>query len=360
MQSWKETYLDKCCEVNYGTRVVKKKDAGSIYPVYGGGDATFFMDSYNREDCLVVARFAMSEKCTRFVNGKFFLNDSGLTVKPKVEELTQDFLNWQLIYLNDQIYSLGRGSAQKNLNIDLFKKLPIRYPNSKTTQSKIAQTLQSSFANIEVMKQKALANLNNAKYLYKSYLNQIFIENASSYKWVTLPEISTNLDKKRKPITKSARVSGKYPYYGASGIVDYVNDFIFNENILLVSEDGGNLLMRTYPIAFSVNEKCWVNNHAHVLKFENHYSQKLVEYFLNFINLENYITGAAQPKLNQAALNSIKIPKIEDDNKLKETIEHIEHLKTNIIKLEQIYTRKNKALDELKSSILQKAFKGDS
>ena len=120
--------------------------------------------------------------------------------------------------------------------------------------------------------------------------------------------ISTNLDSKRIPITKSDRKTGEYPYYGASGIVDYVADYIFDGDTLLVSEDGANLLMRSTPIAFSVSGKYWVNNHAHILKFENMATQRFVEFDLESIKLDEYITGAAQPKLNQKALNSIPIP----------------------------------------------------
>src|SRR3989344_8862192 len=108
---WEVKEIDEVCTVEYGTRVVQKRDGGTIYPVYGGGGATFFMDKPNREDCLVIARFAMSEKCTRFVKGKFFLNDSGLSVIPKNKnELFQEFLNYQILYLNDYIYSLSRGT----------------------------------------------------------------------------------------------------------------------------------------------------------------------------------------------------------------------------------------------------------
>jgi restriction endonuclease S subunit len=102
--------------------------------------------------------------------------------------------------------------------------------------------------------------------------------------------------------------SGSIPYYGASGIVDHVADFIFDEDILLISEDGANLIARSTPIAFSVTGKCWVNNHAHVLKFENRATQSFVEIYLNSISIEEFVTGAAQPKLNQQALNSIPIP----------------------------------------------------
>ena len=124
----------------------------------------------------------------------------------------------------------------------------------------------------------------------------------------TLGDICENLDSKRVPVTKRDRQEGKYPYYGASGIVDYVNKFIFNEDLLLVSEDGANLLARTYPIAFSISGETWVNNHAHVLRFESMTIQKFVEYYLNSIPLDDYVSGMAQPKLNQAMLNSIEIP----------------------------------------------------
>ncbi len=124
----------------------------------------------------------------------------------------------------------------------------------------------------------------------------------------TLDQISTNLDSRRVPITKAARKGGVYPYYGASGIVDYVADYIFDEDALLISEDGANLLARSTPIAFPATGKYWVNNHAHILKFESLTSQRFVELYLESIPLDDYITGAAQPKLNQKALNSIPIP----------------------------------------------------
>jgi type I restriction enzyme S subunit len=110
------------------------------------------------------------------------------------------------------------------------------------------------------------------------------------------------------PITKAVRTAGEYPYYGASGIVDYVADYIFDEDPLLISEDGANLLARSTPIAFPASGKYWVNNHAHILKFQDATIQRFVELYLESIPLDEYITGAAQPKLNQKALNSIPIP----------------------------------------------------
>lgn len=123
-----------------------------------------------------------------------------------------------------------------------------------------------------------------------------------------LPDVSENLDKKRVPITSGDRRSGKYPYYGASGVVDYVDDYIFAETLLLISEDGANLKDRVTPIAFQASGKYWVNNHAHVLRFDSFAMMVYVEYLINGMDIERYLTGMAQPKLNQKELNTIPIP----------------------------------------------------
>ena len=93
----------------------------------------------------------------------------------------------------------------------------------------------------------------------------------------------------------------------------YVANLILEEDLLLISEDGANLIARVTPIAFSVSGKVWVNNHAHVLRFDKIETQKFVELYLNSISLEPFITGSAQPKLNQQALNSIPIPLPDKD-----------------------------------------------
>ena len=136
-----------------------------------------------------------------------------------------------------------------------------------------------------------------------------------SSKWPmsTLGSEAENLDSRRIPITSGSREAGPYPYYGASGIIDYVKDYIFDEELLLISEDGANLVARVTPIAFSASGKTWVNNHAHVLRFKTMAQQKLIEQYLNTISVRDYITGTAQPKLNQEKLNSIPIPIVPDD-----------------------------------------------
>ena len=123
-----------------------------------------------------------------------------------------------------------------------------------------------------------------------------------------LGRLCVNLDSMREPITSHKRQKGSIPYYGASGIVDYVKDFLFDERLLLVSEDGANLLTRKTPIAFEVSGKTWVNNHAHVLRFDDYCMQQYVEHYLNYTDLAAYINKNANPKLTQEKLEGIAIP----------------------------------------------------
>lgn len=143
---------------------------------------------------------------------------------------------------------------------------------------------------------------------------------------VELGSVVTLLDSRRIPLKKGDRASGEYPYYGASGIVDYVDSYIFDEDLLLVSEDGANLKARTKPIAFSTSGRVWVNNHAHVLKVESPLYQKFLEEYLNSLDLEPYLVGSTQPKLNQSGLLSIPVP-LPTERALERSVLLLEKLK---------------------------------
>lgn len=120
-------------------------------------------------------------------------------------------------------------------------------------------------------------------------------------------ELTINFDKERIPLSSSERESkkGKYPYYGAQGIIDYVDEYIFDGEYLLIAEDGENLNSRSQPIANVVLGKFWVNNHAHIVKTNSKCEIHYLCYLLNNINISGYITGSAQPKLNQYNLNNM-------------------------------------------------------
>jgi len=133
-----------------------------------------------------------------------------------------------------------------------------------------------------------------------------------------LGEVSINFDTKRIPIKESERKKGKYPYYGASGIVDYIDDYIFDGEYLLIAEDGENLRTRNTPVAFKAKSKFWVNNHAHIIKGNDKALTKYLEYAVNLSDISSYLTGTTMPKLTQANMNRIpvSIPPIEIQHKI--------------------------------------------
>jgi len=156
-----------------------------------------------------------------------------------------------------------------------------------------------------VPKEKILGS-SDIGFSYDRYsMNQVF---SSVYPIVELGELVEVLDNLRKPITKGDRISGKYPYYGATGIVDYVDDFIFDERLVLVGEDGAKWGYGD-STSFIVEGKYWVNNHAHVLRVKkDKIKDTLLTCLLNYQDLSKYITGVTVPKLNQEKLRSIKLP----------------------------------------------------
>ena len=126
--------------------------------------------------------------------------------------------------------------------------------------------------------------------------------------YITIEECCDILDSRRIPITASERRSGPYPYYGANGIQDYVAEYIFDDELVLLAEDGGNFGSKTRPIAYRVSGKCWVNNHAHVLKPMTNMDVDYLCYSLMFYDTEELVNGATRQKLTQAAMRKMLIP----------------------------------------------------
>lgn len=126
----------------------------------------------------------------------------------------------------------------------------------------------------------------------------------------SLGKCSIFLDNKRIPLKDEDRQArqGKYPYYGASGIIDYIDDYLFDDELILLGEDGANILSRSTPLAFRVKGKIWVNNHAHVIKPKTCSDTGFICEYLESISYAQYNTGTAQPKLNREICTQIPIP----------------------------------------------------
>lgn len=150
------------------------------------------------------------------------------------------------------------------------------------------------------------------------------------------------LDSQRVPITATDRIKGDYPYYGANGIQDYVADYIFDDELVLLAEDGGNFGSKERPIAYRVSGKCWVNNHAHVLKPKAGLDIDYLCYSLMFYNTDGLVNGATRQKLTQATMRKMKIPQRNIDeqqdivNRLNIEKSIIAHRKQQLEKLDEL------------------------
>ena len=290
--------FEEVCTLEYGASLPKAKRVEGPFPVVGSNGITgYHSDFLIKGPTIVIGRKGSAGEVT-FIQENCFPIDTTYYVKqtnPSESDLI--YLYWVLKSL--KLQELRGGAGIPGLN-----------------RSEVYQTHQIPLPPLEVQKEIVAEIegyqkiIDGARAVVDNYRPQIVVD--PDWPLRSLGDLAQNLDSRRVPIAKASRKEGPFPYYGASGVVDYVDDYIFDDDILLVSEDGANLIARSTPIAFSVSGKCWVNNHAHVLRFKSLGTQKLVEVYLNAVSIEDFVTGSAQPKLNQQALNSIPVPMPHD------------------------------------------------
>ena len=184
-----------------------------------------------------------------------------------------------------------------------------------------------------------------------------------SWIFVRFGEIMINRDSERVPVSTSERSKRAkiYDYYGASGVIDKIDDYLFDKELLLIGEDGANLLARSTPIAFLASGQYWVNNHAHVLDGCSDLDLRYISYFINAISLAPYVTGTAQPKMNQENMNAIWVP-LPPLAEQKRIVSKIEELLPLIDRYEKAWSKLedfNKRFPvDMQKSILQMAIQG--
>ena len=193
----------------------------------------------------------------------------------------------------------------------------------------------------------------------KDIEDEIPFEVPEGWAWCRFSEVSINRDSERKPVNSSNRKNVKkiYDYYGAAGVIDKVEEYLFDEKLLLIGEDGANLLSRTKNNAFIACGKYWVNNHAHVIDCFDKSMLDYLCYYINAITLDEYITGSAQPKFTQKALNDLLLP-LPALKEQRRIINTIERFFAKIDELEQNKSDLQSAIKQAKSKILDLAIHG--
>lgn len=252
---------------------------------------------------------------------------------------------------------VSRGATVHRLMTEQIRALDFILP-PLVEQQRIVGVLDEAFAGLASAQAHAAKNLQNARALFESHLQSVFTHRGKGWVEKPLGELCDILDSRRRPITKRDRTSGDYPYYGATGIVDYVSDFIFDEPLVLVGEDGAKWGAGENT-AFRVEGKCWVNNHAHVLSPNR--TTVLDNWIVNYLvhsDLTEFVSGLTVPKLNQGNLREIRIP-VPSLAEQQRLVAKLDTLATETQRLESLYAQKQTALAALKRSLLHQAFTGN-
>jgi type I restriction enzyme S subunit len=261
-------------------------------------------------------------------------------------------------FLHSRDYWLQIAAAASGItlaNVNAKKLSAIRLPLApRAEQERIVDAIEEQFSRLDA----GVSALNSARKKLDSFRLSVLRE-ARNGPWDRVPfgDLVENYDGKRVPVKAGLRRTGPYPYYGAQGIIDYVDGFLFDGDFILVAEDGANLSSRNLPIAFQAHGQFWVNNHAHVVRPKFGMLADYLTAVLNADPLVGAITGTAQPKLPQKALNRLPIPKppLEEQRRL---VAYLDRAFSSHDAAYQALTTATTTAKTLRSSILGAAFSG--
>lgn len=329
---WHLKKLGEISTIEYGTRIVKKTAQGSIYPVYGGGGETFKSNDYNREDVFIISRFGMSPRCVRYVSGKFFLNDSGLTLNTSDSAvLSQDYLNQYLFLNQERVYLCGQGVAQKNIDIETFNSLKIPLP-PLDIQQKIVNEIEI----LEVKEKKAkeeVVSLKNSISALMELNSKEKIEKLENLAVMLKRGKSAKYGDSQIQIIKSGQARGLKEFdFTQKHYV--VKDFILDERKL----EKGDILINSSGVGtagrvtlFNLDGVFVVDSHITILRPNNEIIlpdfmlQSLAK--IGFKNIEAMAMGqSGQIELTIPTIQNIKIPlpPLSEQQKIVSKIEKIE------------------------------------
>ena len=314
----------------------------------------------------------MSEQCTRFVKGDFFLNDSGLTISPKsISPLSQVYLDKHLLYLNDQIFDLGKGSAQKNLDVPAFRQLKIRFPEKLQEQQRIVTLLDEAFADIATAKANAEKNLQNARDFFYGQLQAIFESGSNSWSSSTLGQTfdvrdgthdSPKYHAEGYPLITSKNLKREGLSFDDVKLIAELDYAKINERSAVHQGDVLLAMIGTIgnPTVVEIEPNFAIKNVA-LLKVPKTQNSYFLQYYLStpsvIAKMQSEAKGTTQKFVGLGYLRAfpIGIPTLAEQKKI---VEKLDELRTKSERLEFIYRQKLTALADLKKSLLHQAFSG--
>ena len=346
--SAKDIY-ENSVHIPFDARKISEHDYKKIYSKY----------ELKKEDVLItivgtLGRTAIIDSNTP----RIAFQRSVAVMRPSTQLITAKYLNYVCNSHNfqNEIEIRKKKGAQPGIYLGELSSISIPVP-SLPEQQKIADFLSSYDEKISIQRERVEALERRKKGLLQKIFSQEIrfkADDGSEFpEWVKkkLEDVVDFLDNQRKPITASNRKKGMYPYYGASGIVDYINAYLFTEELVLLSEDGANIIDRNYPVSFIASGKYWVNNHAHVLRCKSGNINKFISEQLEMFDYSSFNTGTAQPKLNKETCRKLvlRIPVTSEQQKIADFLTAIDDQIS--IERERLST-----METIKKSLLQGLF----
>ena len=344
------------------------------YPVYGSNGLIGRSGEYTHQNGLIIGRVGAYCGAIKYCKTHFWASDNAIVGQPKDISFDIEYIYYLLGGLNLNRYA--GGSAQPLLTQTVLRQVPTSIP-PLSTQRKIANFLDRKTGQIdelirikerqvELLQEQRTALINQA---VTKGLDPNAEMKPSGVEWIgeipkhwTISKVKhefESLDNLRIPLNAETRGSMKlkvYDYYGASGVIDKVESYIFDKPLILIGEDGANLYLRSTPLAFKATGKYWVNNHAHVLK-PKHGNIDYLTNMLESLDYTHYITGAAQPKLTSENLMNIAItiPPLSEQHQIANFLNHKTKQIDVLITAEG---RKIELLKEYRQSLISEAVTG--
>lgn len=299
--------LGDFCEIKTGKGITKSDAAlGGTFPIISGGQSPmgYYHISNRGANTVTISRVGAYAGFVSYIKEQFYLNDKCFSVIPIAEKLSTSFLYYVLKGMECKIKELQSEGGVPTINTTKVSNLEIPLP-PLPVQEEIVRILDV-FTDYTAELQ---AELQARQEQYEYYRNKLLsFEDDSSVEWKKLGDVCAILDSRRRPVSKGKRVKGIYPYYGANGIQDYVDDYIFNGTYLLVGEDGSVINKDKSPVLNWATGRIWVNNHAHILsETDSGANLRYLYYALSVTDVSDVVRGTP-PKLNQKNLQNLLIP----------------------------------------------------
>ncbi len=358
MSEWKKVRLGEAAVMKRGKYITRSDTRpGNIPVILGGQEPAYYCDEANHTGpCIVISRSGASAGFVSYWQQPIFVTD-GFLFEAK-EQSSIHYLYYCLKANQSLLGNLQNATAIPHVRGEDLKDFEIPLP-PLPTQRRVAAVLSSLDDKIE-NNRKICANLEaQAQAIFKSW----FVDFApfggkmpQGWKMGKLGDVCNIYDSRRVPLSslQRSKMQGTIPYYGATSIVDYVNDYLFDGIYLLMGEDGSVVNEKGLPFLQYVWGKFWPNNHAHVLEGKNGYSTEMLYCLLSQTKVERYVTGAVQPKISQSNMVTIPacVPDIAAGKRFTGTVQPLFDMIRNI-------SQQSRALAALRDALLPKLMSGE-